>query len=257
MNKKIDKTVFKKNIPICISMVTWNRPEFTKRSIEAIKKNTNYPHRIHVIDNGSEGETQDMLWQMYTDQKIDLLLLLEENYGLEYAKNLGLDYVKSKYHISTDNDILPQKGWLEELVKLMDENPKYKAIALRPQILIGSGNIFEGKKGDIVEYPHVPGYCRIMDTKLVKDIGGWRNDLNEIDSEKFRQKRGHEELYISGKIRERGYKVGWARNVKCHHLFGNNETDPWGYIKEMKPQDHGHNEVSHIPPSPDKVKGYE
>jgi len=247
----------KKIRPVDISMITWNRPDFTRRSIEAIQNNTGWPHRLIVIDNGSDKETKELLWDMYSNKKLDLLMLLEKNYGLEYAKNVGLDYVKTKYHVSTDNDILPEKAWLGRLVDLMDKNKEYKAIALRPQILIGSGNIFEGEKDDIVEYGHVPGYCRIMDTKLVKDIGGWRDNLEEIDSEEFRQKRGHEELYISEKIRERGYKVGWARNVKCHHLFGNNETDPWGYPKECRPEDHGHNEVSHIPPSPDKVKGYE
>jgi O-antigen biosynthesis protein len=238
-NKKID-----------ISMVTWNRPEFTKRSIDAINKNTNYPYRIMVVDNGSKKKTRELLWQMYTDRKIHLLVLLEKNYGLEYAKNIGLDSVESKYHISTDNDILPQKGWLGKLVKLMDENPEYAAISCRTQVMIGTGNIYDGKENqDIVEFPHPGGSLRIMRTKLVKKVGGWRND---------EPSRGSEEKYICGKLRELGYKTGFAVKVKCYHMFGKGN---WGYDKKLKPEQHGHNPVWHPAiqngDDPEELKKYE
>ena len=224
--KKIEK--------IDISLVTWNRPDITKKCIEAIEKSTIHPYRLIVIDNGSKQETRDLLWNLYTEKKIDLLVLLEKNYGLEYAKNVGLSYVKSKYHISTDNDLIPQVGWLGRLIDLMDKNPKYAAIACRTQVMIGTGNIYDKKeKQDIVEFPHPGGSLRIMRTDFVKAAGGWRDD---------EPLRGSEEKHICSKLHEMGYKTGFAVKVKCYHMFGKDEN--WGYGK-LKPEKHGHTPVWH------------
>ena len=222
-----------------IVLVSWNRPKFTKWSIQAIKQNTRYPYKLVVIDNGSTPEMQGSLFEMKYGGMIDTLVLLDHNYGLEPAKNLGMNFVESEYFISTDNDILAYKYepqcWLERLVWLMDNHPEYAAIGCRPQILVGSGNPFEGKTEDIVDFPHIPGYHRIMRTQLTKDAGAWSDK---------RPSRGHEEIWISERFRGMGYKVGWANDVRCWHCFG--DEGDWGY-PGLKPEEHGHNPVSALP----------
>jgi len=225
--------------PIDIVLVCWNRPKFTKWSIQSIHQNTKYSHRLIVIDNGSKPEMQSSLYEMKYSGKIDTLVLLDKNYGLESAKHLGMKFVESDYFISTDNDILAYKYepqcWLERLVWLMDHYPEYAAIGCRPQILVGSGNPFEGKTTDIVDFPHIPGYLRIMRTHLTIEAGAWSDK---------RPSRGHEEIWISERFKGMGYKVGWANDVKCWHLFG---EENWGYNKEVSPEAHGHNEVAWLP----------
>jgi hypothetical protein len=124
------------------------------------------------------------------------------------------------------------------LVDLMNRYPEYGAIAPRPQILVGTGNIFHEKTDEIVPFGHVPGYARIMRTDWVNEVGAWKDK---------RPLRGHEELWIGEKFAEKGYKLGWANYVKCWHLFGKEDTDEWGYPKNMKPEDHGHNPVWPMP----------
>jgi GT2 family glycosyltransferase len=123
--------------------------------------------------------------------------------------------------------------WLSQLVELMDNNPDYGAISCRTQVMIGTGNIFEGhEEEDLLEFPHPGGSLRIMRTDLVKKIGGWRKDVGG---------RGSEEKYICGKIHEAGFKTGFAVKVKCYHLFGDSN---WGY-EDMKPEEHGHTPIYH------------
>jgi glycosyltransferase involved in cell wall biosynthesis len=223
---------------IDIVMTTWNRPIFTELAVKSIFQNTTYPHRLIVIDNGSDKQTADKLIEMRKEKMIDTLILLDKNYGLEWAKNKAMEFVESYYFVSTDNDILAYKyeiDWLTQLTYLMDDYPEYGAIACRPQILVGTGNIFEGKTKDIVDFTHVPGYLRIMRTDLVRQLGAW-NDKRPL--------RGHEEYWISEKMSAEGYKVGWARNVECWHLFG--DENDWGYTG-MQPEEHGHNPVSGLP----------
>jgi len=219
--------------PIDIVMTTWKREELTTLSLSVLEKNTNYPYRLILIDNGSKEDARE-----FYAQTADIYIKLDKNYGLEKAKNIGMDYVESDYFISTDNDILvPPEGpltdnqgdWLESLIMLKDGLPEYAAIALRPQTLVGTDDkkVFTDEDSIITEFSHIPGYMRIMDTKLTKEAGAWGDK---------RPLRGHEELWISNKFKEMGYKVGWATQLRCCHLFG---EDNWGY-GDLKPEEHGH-----------------
>jgi len=224
--------------PIDIVLTAWHREWMTKLCIQALGKNTKTPYRLIVVDNGSEIEFQET-WLMGSS---DIYVKLDHNYGLEAAKNIGMQFVESKLFVSLDNDILvykyPDKDWLSQLIDLMAKYPQYGAIAPRPQILVGTGNIFEGVKDEIVSFGHVPGYARIMRTDLVKAVGAW-NDKRPL--------RGHEEYWIGEKLAENGWAMGWANNVQVWHLFGNEKSDPWGYEKGIEPEFHGHTPISSLP----------
>ena len=44
-----------------IIIPVWDQLEFTKECVDAILKNTHYPYRLILIDNGSEFETKNYL----------------------------------------------------------------------------------------------------------------------------------------------------------------------------------------------------
>lgn len=232
-----------------IIMVTWYRPEITELAIRTIKRNT-WPenHRLVVIDNGSPAGMQDKLYQLHENGYIDQLVLNKENIGLEPARNQGLELVKSEWFVCADNDCLPPRkpeaacqlcavDWLKQLLNLQMLNPEYMSIACRTQVMIGTGNIFEGHENEgLVEFPHPGGSLRLMNTELVKDLGGWRNEVGG---------RGTEERYIGAKISEAGYKSAFAVNVPCLHLFGLKNSDRWGYDKDWNPETTGHSDIWH------------
>lgn len=206
-----------------IVITSYQRGEFTRTCIENIVQHTTTPYRIIVVDNGSNQETKDALWELEDKGMINILVLLDKNYGLEPAKNLGLQFVKSDRYVDTDNDILcPPYNWLEKLHKLMDKDEKLAALACSPQVFIGANKkeMF-AKSGKVLERNFVGGSLRLMNTKLVKELGGWRSEPKDM----IEANRG-EEHYICGKIREAGYKVGYSRDIECFHLFGEGE---WGY----------------------------
>lgn len=220
-----------------IHLVSWNRPKMTELVIKAIHRNTTKDSfRLVVLDNGSFGNTPEMLQNLQDQGLIDELLLYKTNMGLEGARNLLLNNAtQSDRFVCVDNDCLPPPtDWLEELNDLMDKYEDYAAISMRTSPMIGTGNIFAGaeKSGDdIVDFPHPGGSYRIMDTKLVYFVGGWS---------RLSPGRGSEETFICGKLREAGYKTAFATNIKSLHLFGDEATDNWGYDKKMKPEDSGH-----------------
>ncbi len=238
--------------PIDIVLITWYRPELTKMVIEAIHQNTKRENfNLIVVDNNSPQEMKDMLQEYVDKDYIDNLIVNEFNKGLEPARNQGLADVESDLFICADNDCLPPrmvdgKDWVERMVELMDNNPEYAAISLRTQVMIGTGNPFDGhEQEEILDFPHPGGSYRIMRTDLVKKIGGWRDHM---------EGRGTEERYICGRLREMGYLTGFAVHIRTLHLFGKRGTfgdDRWGYPKEWKPEQTGHSDIWH----PDLERG--
>jgi glycosyltransferase involved in cell wall biosynthesis len=214
--------------PLDIVVTTWNREWMTDLCLNVVAFNTQTPHRVILVDSGSNGNSRTR----YAAQA-DVYVKLDKNYGLEYAKNIGMQFVESPLFVSMDNDILPYKydpDWLSQLVGLMDKYPDYGAIALRPQTLVGTSLAMFDTEDEVVPFPHVPGYARIMRTDLVKETGAW-NDKRPL--------RGHEEMWVGEKFAERGFKMGWSPKLHCYHLWGRDDEDMWGY----KNTESGHNPV--------------
>ena len=222
---------------IDIVLTTWQREWMTDAVIRALKLNTQTPYRLIIIDNGSIGEAQEK----YLTSS-DIYIKMDYNRGLEPVKHLAQNFVESELFISMDNDILVYKyenpDWLGRLIDLMNRYPEYGAIACKPQVLIADTMYHFQTDKEIVDFPRIPGYARIMRTAWVNEVGAWKDK---------RPSRGHEEIWICDKFKEKGYKFGWANFVECWHLFGKEDTDEWGYPKGMKPEQHGHSPVWPIP----------
>lgn len=211
---------------IDILMVTYERPTFDIEVLEAIRRDTDYLHRVIVVDNGSKQQAH--LQRAKEQGLIDILILLDRNYGLEPAKMYGLPFVRSPLFVNTDNDCLPQPrvggtDWLSKLVQLMYDHPRYAAIACPPQVFIGADrNALFANVDKIAEWDKAGGSLRLMRTDLVRESGGWRTEPANAD-----EANRSEEWLISGKLRELGYKVGYAKEIECFHMFSDDEN--WGY----------------------------
>lgn len=202
--------------------------------------------RLTVLDNGSDKATKEMLLNMSENGLIDEYINCPTNLGLENAREqMRRTSTYGKYFIDMDNDCLPEPivdgtDWIERLVDLMERYEDYAAISCRTQVMIGTNNIFEKTENqDITDFPWPGGSLRIMRTDAVREVGGWQDN---------KPGRGSEERYICGKLRDAGYKTGFATHIYTLHLFGTrgeDETDRWGYDKEMKPEETGHSDISH------------
>lgn len=234
--------------PVDLHLVSWNRPNMTELVIRTIHQNTKQStFRLMVIDNGSEETTKDMLRGLHEEGLIHHLLLLDENAGLEWARQEAFTKeTYGNYFVDIDNDCLPpiiknNKDWLQRLVELMGRYEDMAAISMRTQVMIGTGNIFEeaDKIGlELVEFPHPGGSYRIMNANAVRLVGGWDREA---------EGRGAEERYIGGKLRDAGFKTAFATNIQCLHLFGNRDktSERWGYEEGMQPEETGHSDIDH------------
>ncbi len=107
-----------------ITMLSYNRLDFTKRSIAALHQMTDHPHRLVVVDNGSDEDTVAWLKEAKRDGQIDIRLLNDENRGVAPAANQGWQALDAPYYVKLDNDIvLTKRGWLSALVRAANTLP--------------------------------------------------------------------------------------------------------------------------------------
>lgn len=230
-----------------IAVLSCNRARITQLCLEEIAKRTTTPHRVVVVDNGSTDGSDAVLEAMLADGIINQLVLNEENWGVHWGFNRLLELVRSPIYVCTDSDLIPcspvnGEDWLQHLLELKERNPKYASIACRPHILIGEhGDCFKDSP-EVRRMSHTGAHLRLMEAETVRQVGGWKKVK--------KPSRNNEDWHICGLLRKAGYEVGYARDVRCIHLFGEAKygEDDWGYpvAEGEDPHDgrsHGHRPV--------------
>ena len=108
--------------PIPIKMITWNRLAYTKKAINSILTNTDYPFLLWIYDNNSADGTQEYLRGL-TDPRIQVTYS-DTNTGLIPPFNIFMEQFKDvKYICQVDNDCVMPKGWLSKFKYTMDNLP--------------------------------------------------------------------------------------------------------------------------------------
>lgn len=101
-----------------IIIPVYNNPGYTRRCLEAVVNNTEYPrYKIIVVDNGSTDGTSE-----YLQSRDDINLIRNhENAGFAKACNQAAAGSRAEVLVFLNNDTEVRKGWLTELVKTMSD----------------------------------------------------------------------------------------------------------------------------------------
>ncbi len=208
--------------PIDIYMTTWNRQEFTDKTISFLHDRTPLgSFRLHVFDNGSDYDMQQYLIGLLNIGCLTSLHLDSRNTGCLYNKGIFhmMTEHTDKYFCVTDNDVYPPKlspDWLSQMVEIMDAHPDLAFLTpqLPPQWLQKPGEV----KDDIV-------YCEAVGNtfKLV------RRKAFPIDQFKPALGIYGDDGLVCGLVKSKNYKSAFCRNIFCYHA---GQCEDWGYKKE-------------------------
>ena len=113
-------------IKIIFIMLTYNRLDLTKKSLESLLKNK-YPFHLVIHDNGSteEGMIEYLKEMKIKDERIVDLTFSRENLGLSKPTNAFWEkyYRKYPYLGKIDNDTVVPEDGVERLVDVLDHCP--------------------------------------------------------------------------------------------------------------------------------------
>jgi GT2 family glycosyltransferase len=105
---------------VTIVVVPRERFSCTQASLESIYEHTQFPFKLVYVDGNSPAKVRRYLENMAEAKKFTLV---RTDYYLSpnRARNIGLNYVDTKYAVFFDNDVIVTPGWLEALVNCAEE----------------------------------------------------------------------------------------------------------------------------------------
>lgn len=108
-----------KNEKICSFVIlSYNQVDFTKNCLDSIRRNTATPYELIIVDNHSNDETLQYLRQ----QKDIILIENQENKGFAGGCNQGMKVAKGDYILLLNNDTIVTKGYLENMLQLLESD---------------------------------------------------------------------------------------------------------------------------------------
>lgn len=164
------ENIFNKYPLVSIITVNFNQAKVTCELLESLKHIT-YPNvEIIVVDNHSEEDDPSIIKRQFPQIKY-----IENpiNYGFAAGNNFGIMAAKGEYVLLLNNDIEVPKGFLEPLVKLLEENHEIGAV---------SPKIKYYYRSDTIQYG---GYTPINPITMRNfSIGYMEKDTGQYDDER-------------------------------------------------------------------------
>ena len=171
--------------PVNLTMVTFNRIDFTRQSIESIAGTAGHPYELTVVDNASKDGTVELLRDLHSQGVVHHLILNGENEGVAFAANQGWAAGGKAHYMKIDNDIVFRKaGWLARIVEVCDALPGLGAIAYNfettsyPLTLVNGQNV-RPKRGNL------GGGCIMIPGVVHGLVGYWCEDYRPYGEEDY------------------------------------------------------------------------
>ncbi len=103
--------------PISVVIPTWNAANFVQRVLELLQRQEDVNYEIIVVDNGVvNSETEEVVKKFQKNIPNLRYLRFEQQLGYAGAVNAGVQAAKYSLVASINNDNLPDKRWLAELL---------------------------------------------------------------------------------------------------------------------------------------------
>lgn len=142
------------------------RTELTRQTLECLFNTVDFiHHRLFVIDNGSCEETERVLAEFYKRSEAKYInpfdiIRFPMNVGTAKAINVAIKRRhKDEPVVKIDNDvIIYKKGWVDEMVDVMQRMPQIGILGLkRPDLMESTYAIKLDYRSKLHEVPHEPG----------------------------------------------------------------------------------------------------
>lgn len=235
-----------------IIIPTWNNLLYLKECIKSIRANTDWPHRVIVVNSGSDDTTR---W--LTEENPDIVYHNHQTrLHFSAANNVGLSLSKSPYVCLLNDDTIVSEFWLSALMReamrpgvgavnpfsncdmgwLHDELVAVDGVDLRPgmthdQIVGIIPSLYKMRhEKRVTVRGWLPFYCTVMPRQAIDRVG-------PLD-ENF--KSGCEDLDYCLRMKKLGYKFVTTDDAFVFHFGGSTRKKAEGVDQAL----HQHEDVA-------------
>jgi len=97
--------------PVSIIILTKDQPQHLKNCLKGLEQNTDYPYEVIIVDTGTtDPDALEILHTTYHR-------VIRDKFHFSKNNNAAVKLAHFKYILFLNNDTIPLKGWLSEMVK--------------------------------------------------------------------------------------------------------------------------------------------
>ncbi len=218
-----------------LMMVTYNRLDLTKETLNILFNNTVSDFNFIIIDNASSDGTADYLNSFLTEElnknkymKSFVIQKNEKNLGIGIARNqaLKLSNPTDKWLSTIDNDVNLPFNWLGQCIEALEKNTNYGMIGVNLEgveypVIIKNGCEMQHKAQG-----NLGTACTVFPRTLHKMIGYFNAEYGLY---------GMEDSDFGFRARVVGYQLGYIKQSGKHLGEGENDV---GEYREFKTASH-------------------
>ena len=163
-----------------IILPTCGQAGLIRDCIESLILSTRYPYRLIAIDNGSSDEASGYLRDVSKSGRLDMILIKpDENLGWIRSINRGLELSRDSEYVSFQNDdTVFTDGWLEEMVRVFEADPRIGVANPeweKPERATDINKYAAGLKkytGQTIDIDWCRGHCFVIRRSVIDKLGG-------------------------------------------------------------------------------------
>jgi len=114
---------------VSVIVVNWNGKEYLKDCFQSLRAQTFSDFEVILVDNGSSDGSVETIQEDFPGWV--RVLCNTQNEGFSGGNNRGIQAASGKYIVLLNNDAQADPRWLEELVKVAEENPQAGMLACK------------------------------------------------------------------------------------------------------------------------------
>jgi GT2 family glycosyltransferase len=216
---------------VSVVIPTLNEGDWVRRTVEAVLATSpGYPMEVIVVDDGSTDGSCGFLREGFAGSRNARVRLIKGgNLGSKRARNHGAAEARGEYLVFLDAHVLPDPGWLEELVRLLhDPSVGLAGLAVRctndhqctgytfvfVDENLGSGWAAPPQGMEPYETPCIIGCCVGVRQETFQELGGFDPGGAHW---------GVEDIELSLRTWFLGYRCLVSPRVQVAHYFKQNE----------------------------------
>lgn len=160
---------------LSIVALQWNGLLDTQGFVESVRRNTDVPYELILVDNGSDWEAAE-----YVRAAADHAVLNAENRGFAAGMNQGLAVARGRYVAFCNNDTVMPPAWASRLLETAAVHERAGIVC--PALTAGRNPYtVREQPGETIEV--LPPFSAppsaviyVMPTALARELGGWAEE---------------------------------------------------------------------------------
>ena len=131
----------KDSLSISVVVITLNRAEWLKDTLDSLVRQTRQPDEVIVVDNGSQDNTEGVVSSFAN--KLNVKYVSEKTRGIPYARNTGVRNATGDIVAFIDDDCIADENWLKYIQIPFFKDPNVGSVGGETSYLENGKSIVE------------------------------------------------------------------------------------------------------------------